>query len=411
MLWLALKTLFHEKGRLFITLMGITFATILVLAQVGMYLGMMGNATAIIRHIDADIWVASRNIQNFDFANPFPEDRINRVRALPEVEWTEKLLLSYGFVKLANGGREQVQIVGYNPDTNIGAPWSMLVGTSQDVKGGKYMIIDTSSEQRLGKLDIGTIWELTLARSRLREVASGSREEEIGRARATYDAAISDMELAKKTLGRYEGLYKEGVIPKALLEEKENAYKVALARVKEAEEEKRLVEKGPKDETIRLLEDTVKRTEATVEYYRSLMEKTVIRAPISGKIIHKYLEEGEIVNTMSEVSPLVDIADVERVRINAEVDETDAGRIEVGDPAEITSDTYPGKLFQGEIEEIAGYVGKREIRPNNPAKNLDMKVIQVKIKLKEKTPLKLGMTVDVRIMPENGEPSRTRVID
>lgn len=241
--------------------------------------------------------------------------------------------------------------------------------------------------------------ELIVARSRLREVASGSRMEEIGRARAAYDAAVSDMELAKKTLERYEGLYKEGVISKALLEEKENAYKVALARAREAEEEKRLVEKGPKDETIRLLEDTVKRTEATVEYYRSLMEKTVIRAPISGKIIHKYLEEGEIVNTMSEVSPLVDIADVERIRINAEVDETDAGKIGVGDPAEITSDTYPGKLFHGEIEEIAGYVGKRAIRPNNPAKNLDMKVIQVKIKLKEKTPLKLGMTVDVRIVP------------
>lgn len=155
---------------------------------------------------------------------------------------------------------------------------------------------------------------------------------------------------------------------------------------------------GPKDETLRLLEDTVKITEATVTYYNSLMEKTFIRAPISGKIIHKYLEEGEIVNTMSEVTPLVDIANVEKIRINAEVDETDADRIKVGDPAEITSDAYPGKVFQGEIEKIASYVGKREIKPNNPAKNLDMKVIQVKIKLKEKAPLKLGMTVDVRIL-------------
>lgn len=163
MYWLAFKTLFHEKGRLFITLMGITFSTILVLAQVGMYLGMMGNATSIIRHIDADIWVASKNIQNFDFANPFPEERINKVNALPDIEWTERLLLSYGFLKLANGGREQVQIVGYNPDTGIGAPWSMLSGNSKDVKGGHYMIIDTTSEQRLGKLQVGSIWELTLA--------------------------------------------------------------------------------------------------------------------------------------------------------------------------------------------------------------------------------------------------------
>ena len=121
MLWLAFKTLFHEKGRLFITLMGITFATILVLSQIGMYIGMMGNATSIIRHIDADLWITSRNIQNFDFANPFPEERINRVRALPDIVWAEKLILSYGFVKLANGGREQVQFVGYNPDTGVNA--------------------------------------------------------------------------------------------------------------------------------------------------------------------------------------------------------------------------------------------------------------------------------------------------
>ena len=163
MFWLALKTLIHEKGRLMITLFGITFATILVLAQVGMYLGMMGNATSIISHIDADIWITSRNIQNVDFANPFPENRINRVNAIPDVLWTEKLLLTYGFLKLSNGGREQIQIVGFNPDTGVGAPWSMLTGTPYDVKGGRYMIMDKTSEQRLGNLTIGTTWELTLA--------------------------------------------------------------------------------------------------------------------------------------------------------------------------------------------------------------------------------------------------------
>ncbi len=165
MLWLALKTLFHEKGRLVITLMGITFSTILVLAQIGMYLGMMGNATTIIRHSDADIWIASKNIQNFDFANPFPEERINRVEAIPDVLWADRLILTWGFLKLANGGQEQVQIIGFNPNTSVGAPWSMLVGNPPDVKGGRYMIIDETSEQRLGKLEIGKIWELMAEKS------------------------------------------------------------------------------------------------------------------------------------------------------------------------------------------------------------------------------------------------------
>lgn len=161
MLWLALKTLFYEKGRLTITLVGIIFATVLTLTQVAMYLGVMRNSTAIIRHIDADIWIACKNIQNFDFANPFPEERMNRVKAFPEVLWAERLILNWGFLKLANGGLEQVQIVGFNPDTGVGAPWSMIVGTPSDVKGGRHMILDKNSEQRLGRLELGTTWELS----------------------------------------------------------------------------------------------------------------------------------------------------------------------------------------------------------------------------------------------------------
>ena len=163
MLWLAFKTLVHEKTRFAITLIGITISAVLILVQVAIYLGSMGNATSVIRHTNADIWVASKNIQTFDFALPFPEERINRVRALPEVAHAEKLLLSWGYLKLANGGREQVQIIGFNPDTKIGAPWNMEAGTPYDVKGGNYMIADKSSEKRLGVLKPGSDWELDFA--------------------------------------------------------------------------------------------------------------------------------------------------------------------------------------------------------------------------------------------------------
>ncbi len=173
MLWLAIKTLFHEKGRLIITLVGIIFSTVLTIAQVSMYLGMMGNATAIIRNMDADIWIASKNIQNFDFANPFPEGRINKVRALPEIVWADRLILKWGFIKLASGGQEQVQIIGFNPETGVGAPWSMASGSPADVKGGRYMIIDKTSEQRLGKLETDTFWELNETKFKLVGLSQG----------------------------------------------------------------------------------------------------------------------------------------------------------------------------------------------------------------------------------------------
>ncbi|MBI5235493.1 MAG: FtsX-like permease family protein [Deltaproteobacteria bacterium] len=173
MYWLAVKTFFHERSRLFTTLVGIIFSTLLTITQIAMYLGVMGNASTIIRHTDGDVWVTSRNIQNFDFANPFPEDRINRVRALAEVDWAQRLIISWGFLKLENGGQEQVQIVGYNPDSGVGAPWSMVSGAASDVKGGRYMIIDKTSEQRLGTLAIGQVSELSSLRFKLVGISEG----------------------------------------------------------------------------------------------------------------------------------------------------------------------------------------------------------------------------------------------
>jgi len=69
----------------------------------------------------------------------------------------------------------------------------------------------------------------------------------------------------------------------------------------------------------------VAQVEATVEYYKKLLEKTIIKSPISGKVIRKYLEEGEAV---IPETPILAVADVEKIRINTEVDETDVGRIQ-----------------------------------------------------------------------------------
>jgi putative ABC transport system permease protein len=175
MWWLARKTLFYKKGRFAITVMGITFSAVLALNQVSLYLGMMGNATALIRHADGDIWVTSKNIQNLDFANLFPERRINQVNALPEVLWAKRLILTWGFLKLADGAREQVQIVGFDPESDVGAPWSMVEGRPSDVSGGRYMILDRSSAPRLGPLMVGTVWELNEKRFRLVGLSKGIR--------------------------------------------------------------------------------------------------------------------------------------------------------------------------------------------------------------------------------------------
>lgn len=175
MLWLAFRTLLQERGRLAITLVGIVFSTVLTLIEVGIYLGMMGNATSVVRNTDADIWVVSKNVPNFDFTQPFPAYRINRIRALDEVLWAEKIHVWFAYLKLADGRREQAQVIGFNPDTGIGGPWAMATGTPADVKGGPYIIMDQSSRQRLGKLELGSMWELNLFREQSFKLVGLSR--------------------------------------------------------------------------------------------------------------------------------------------------------------------------------------------------------------------------------------------
>ena len=240
--------------------------------------------------------------------------------------------------------------------------------------------------------------EVVLTRARLREVAAGSRVEEIKGSRAVLEGALANQDTAKKELERYDRLFRKGAVSKSDIDEKERVFKVASARVKEAEEHERLLEQGPRSETIQYNREAVQRAEATAEYFRRVLDKTYIKSPISGKVIRRYLHRGEMLN--KDTQPyVVAVADLEKIRINAEADETDVGKINIGDPVEIVSYAYSDKTFKGSVREISDYAGIRKVTPNNPAKNRDMKVVQVKVGLDDKTPLRLGMTVDVRIKP------------
>jgi len=238
--------------------------------------------------------------------------------------------------------------------------------------------------------------ELAVAQAKRVEVAAGARGEEIKQAQAVLQRALSERMLAEKEFNRMNQLYQDKFISLAKLDNTESALKVATARVTEAGEQLQLLRAGPRRETLALHTAQVSQAESNVRYVRSLLDKTSVISPISGTLIERYLDVGEVV--MPE-KPLAVIADTSQLRINAEVDETDAGRLQLGDPVEVRAYAYPGRVYKGRVEEIADYAGKREIKPNNPAVNLGLKIIQVKIALLEASPLKLGMTVDVRITP------------
>src|SRR5271157_2821800 len=102
---LALKMLLDDKNRFLVTVLGVGFAVALVLIQVGLFFGLLENASITIEKLNADLWVMARNTPNVDFANPFPEKYVQRVRSIPGVAWDDNLIVWYAVVVLPSGAK------------------------------------------------------------------------------------------------------------------------------------------------------------------------------------------------------------------------------------------------------------------------------------------------------------------
>src|ERR1041385_2491040 len=122
---LAFKNLIHDRVRLLITLTGITFSVALILIQVGMFFGMTSNSSTVIEHSPGDIWIMARNSQNFDMVRSFPESLVTAARSVEGVEWAENLIQQFAFIRLQNGGTEQIEIIGFPVHSELGRPWNV----------------------------------------------------------------------------------------------------------------------------------------------------------------------------------------------------------------------------------------------------------------------------------------------
>jgi HlyD family secretion protein len=135
---------------------------------------------------------------------------------------------------------------------------------------------------------------------------------------------------------------------------------------------------------------------ATVQRLEATLEKSRILAPIAGVVTARLVQPGEIVDANTK---LITIANLHRTRIEAEVDEYDAGQIALGAPVAVTAEGYGSRAWKGTVEEIPDGVVARRLKPEDPGKPTDTRVLMVKIALDEPTPFKLGQRVQVAITP------------
>jgi RND family efflux transporter MFP subunit len=133
--------------------------------------------------------------------------------------------------------------------------------------------------------------------------------------------------------------------------------------------------------------------QATVEKLDAQIEKTIIRAPISGVVTARHVDAGE---TIDAATPVVTIVNLDRLRIEAEVDEYDSFRVALGAPVELTAEGQEGH-WSARVEEIPDAVVPRAMRPGDPGRPIDACVLLVKIAFASSAPFKIGQRVEVAI--------------
>lgn len=172
---LAWKNLIHDKTRLVVTLVGVVFALVLVLIQMGLFLGFLETTANIVVDSKADIWIASPKIPHVNAATPIPEKWRYLALEVPGVERAEKFILQFAQWKLPTGATESVQVVGYDLASGLGAPVRLSVGDLAELYNEDTVIVDELYKEKLGVTHLGQTFEINGRRARVIGYTSGMR--------------------------------------------------------------------------------------------------------------------------------------------------------------------------------------------------------------------------------------------
>ena len=214
-------------------------------------------------------------------------------------------------------------------------------------------------------------------------------------------ATESRFNLASEDLARYSDLRKQEVVSQQKLDEQQtsrdttlNALQEAVARVKSAEARLELVLAGPRKEEIEQARAQVAVTTQALALARQQLSDTQLKAPTDGVVLSKAAEPGTYLNPGS---PVITVGHLRQVWLRAYVNETDLGRIHLNQQADVTTDTYPGKVYPGKVSYIAD---QAEFTPKSVQTFQERVKLMYRIKIDLDNPrfeLKPGMPADAVI--------------
>ena len=184
------------------------------------------------------------------------------------------------------------------------------------------------------------------AQANLDRLLAGSRPQEIREAKAAVVQAEADLANKRADYERMEALFKEGVVPASRRDSALAAFRVAEEIRRRALESYRLVVEGPRKEDIAAGRAELARTKANLDLARTRLTYATIRSPVSGVVLVRNSEPGEVLQVGT---PVLTLGDLDNAYFEGYVAETDLARVRYGQRAAVTTDTYPGKRYAGRV--------------------------------------------------------------
>ncbi len=215
-------------------------------------------------------------------------------------------------------------------------------------------------------------------RANLERIERGPRREEIERARINYEHAESER-------ARQEKLLKQGVGIQATYDRTAATAQVALQQYEE-------LKRGSRPEDVQQARAQLAAEESALAMLQRQIEESEVRAPASGVIQTMDLRPGDLIAPNQPVAVLLESNEL---WVRVFVPETRLGAVKVGQPVEVTIDTFPKRTFKSRVQSVSE---RAEYTPRNvqtPEQREDQ-VFAVRLRLEPAPELKAGMTATVR---------------
>jgi HlyD family secretion protein len=214
------------------------------------------------------------------------------------------------------------------------------------------------------------------AKAFLEELENGSRPEEIQQAQHNLDESRATLVDDKITLERTRNLYSQGVLSKQALDDATAKCEADQQRANSLDKAFQLAKLGPRREEIARARGALQQAQGQADYAKSLLDATVIRAPVTGTILERAAEKGELVTSgfasTAEGGPqglVVSLADLNDLQVELDIAQDDFARLGPKQKGTITVDAYPDRKWDGVIAEIS------------PQANRAKATVQVKVQI------------------------------